>query len=378
MPSSQGSVVFALTSHGYGHLTRSLEVLGELMTLCPDAEFVVSGVAPQWMLEKQLPRPVTYRECRYEPGTAQKNCFEVDVEGTSSAYREFLAVHDARVDDEVEFLRRTGAVGVVVDVPALPVRAAARAGLPVVGVANFTWDWILEPIVPGDIVDAIRADYAAGDLLLALPLGPYCAESSAGPSVDVPFQRHEDAPLVARHARFPREEVLRRLGEDDPARPTVLVCVGGWGSGEWDEVRVDGCSDLRFVIVDELPVRFDGRAVRLPNELIGDLRFADLVAAADIVLTKPGYGIASECIANRTPILGIERRDFREAPYLVQGLAGAGPYAQLSLDEFFAGRWDEPLRRLLADRRPWADIPSDGARIVARRLAEFFALDLEE
>ena len=37
------------------------------------------------------------------------------------------------------------------------------------------------------------------------------------------------------------------------------------------------------------------------------LRYEDLVAAADVVVSKPGYGIVSECIANDTALLYTSR-----------------------------------------------------------------------
>ena len=43
-------------------------------------------------------------------------------------------------------------------------------------------------------------------------------------------------------------------------------------------------------------------------------RYEDLVRAVDVVVTKPGYGIISECIANDTALLYTSRGDFREYP----------------------------------------------------------------
>ena len=47
-------------------------------------------------------------------------------------------------------------------------------------------------------------------------------------------------------------------------------------------------------------------------------RYEDLVAAVDVVVTKPGYGIIAECIAAGTPMLYTSRGDFREYDLLVR------------------------------------------------------------
>ena len=42
------------------------------------------------------------------------------------------------------------------------------------------------------------------------------------------------------------------------------------------------------------------------------VRYEDLVRAVDVVISKPGYGIISECVANDTALLYTSRGDFIE------------------------------------------------------------------
>ena len=42
------------------------------------------------------------------------------------------------------------------------------------------------------------------------------------------------------------------------------------------------------------------------------LTYQDVVAAADVVISKPGYGIVSECIANNTALVYTSRGRFAE------------------------------------------------------------------
>ena len=46
-------------------------------------------------------------------------------------------------------------------------------------------------------------------------------------------------------------------------------------------------------------------------------RYEDLVRASDVVMTKPGYGIVSECLANGAAILYTARGRFAEYPVMV-------------------------------------------------------------
>ena len=49
-------------------------------------------------------------------------------------------------------------------------------------------------------------------------------------------------------------------------------------------------------------------------------RYEDLVRAADVVVTKPGYGIIAECLANDTALLYTDRGRFIEYDVLVAAM----------------------------------------------------------
>lgn len=359
----------AVTAHGLGHWTRSAAVARALRALRPELELHVSAALPEARLRRDLGGPFAHRAVAYEPGTAQRSCFEVDVEATRAAYRRYRAGRPAALEAEHRFLREAGVRAVLADVPALAVRAAAEAGLPAVVMGNFTWDWILEPYLEGtglaELPALLAEDYAGARAHLRLPFGP---ERS-------PCPRSEAAPLVCRSASLPPAALRRRLGlPEREARALVLVCPGGWDPEAWEPIRAPGAADLRYVTVGDLPVRAAAPLTALPHALPPGIELPDLVAAADVVLAKPGYGIASECLFHRTPAVFVERPGFRETPVLLEAMRAAGRCAALPLADFFAGRWEPALREALASRRPWRAPEAPGAPAVARRVAELLEL----
>ena len=311
-----------------------------------------------------------YRVQGYEPGTVESTGFQVDLEGTRVAYRQFAREREERIQEETKHLRAAGYCGVISDIAAVPIAAATRAGIPAVAVSNFTWDWILEPIlsgVPGveGIPATLKDDYRGADLYLRLPFHPR----------EHPFRAVEDLPLVGRRATLPRAEVRRRLGlSPDPGRPVILLAIGGLPARGWPVISVDALAGIELVTVGELQIELPaGRVIRLPRGLLREVSFADLVAASDLVLTKPGYGICSECAANGIPLLGVERQGFAESPCLVEGMRRLVPFRELPLEEFLAGRWERPVNDLLAQPKPTAT-PSGGAVVAARRIGEILGL----
>ena len=374
MSSRPRKLLVAITAHGFGHATRTQEVVKELRRLRPDLEIVISSAVPERFFQDRVGTRVLHRHQHYEPGTVQKSCFEVDREATRKAYEQHRLERPAMLRSEIDYIRREDFSGLLADIPALPLEAAHRVGIPSAAIWNFTWDWILEPILrPGhdgatsfsDLLAELRAAYGRAGLHLKLPFSPVKA-SLAGV---------EAAPLVGRRSMVSREVTLERIGFDptDP-RPLVLVAMGGWDCSSWKPVVVKGAPGFRFLVVGKVPLDVRTALRTIPTELEPGYTFFDLVRAADVVLSKPGYGIASECVVNRTPLLGVERRDFLEIPELLRDLNELGPFVEISLADFFAGRWENSLRSILECPRPWKPIPENGAREIAERLCSFFNL----
>src|SRR6185503_12343041 len=77
-------------------------------------------------------------------------------------------------------------------------------------------------------------------------------------------------------------------------------------------------------------------------------RYEDLVRAVDIVVTKPGYGIISECLANDTALLYTSRGDFREYQVLVEAMPKFLRCKFIDHADLFSGNWATHLDALLA------------------------------
>ena len=86
------------------------------------------------------------------------------------------------------------------------------------------------------------------------------------------------------------------------------------------------------------------------------------MAAADVVVSKPGYGIASECVANGTAMLYTSRGQFVEYDLFVDAMPRVLRCRYLPQADLLAGRWADAIDALLAQ-------PPDpsGRRLTARR-----------
>ena len=99
-------------------------------------------------------------------------------------------------------------------------------------------------------------------------------------------------------------------------------------------------------------------------------RYEDLVAASDVVITKPGYGILAECISTGAAMLYTSRGQFREYDLMVREMPRYVRSRFISHADLLAGRWAAALGALV-DQPPAAEsMATDGAEQAARALSE--------
>jgi L-arabinokinase len=99
-------------------------------------------------------------------------------------------------------------------------------------------------------------------------------------------------------------------------------------------------------------------------------RYEDLVRAVDIVVTKPGYGIVSECIANDTAILYTSRGRFAEYDVLVEGMQRYTRAQFIPQEALLSGDWEPYVTRLLAAPAPDERPAIDGARVATEMIVK--------
>jgi L-arabinokinase len=164
-----------------------------------------------------------------------------------------------------------------------------------------------------------------------------------------------DLPFVARRSRRDPEEVRRALGIPIDER-AVLTSFGGYGI---DGLNVEALRSLPGYHV-LLPGMTDETAMYERG-----YRYEDLVRAVDVVVTKPGYGIISECIANDTALLYTSRGDFREYQVLVDAMPTYLRSAFIDQADLFAGNWRSHLDGLLEQPGPPVKPETSGAEVAA-------------
>lgn len=340
------TLVFYISGHGFGHASRSIEIINALIDRRPDLRvFIRSSVAP-WLVARTARPSVKLSPAEVDTGVVQLDSLNLDARGSIEIATAFMATFGARVDAEVEFLREHHATMTISDLSPLGIAAGRAAGLASIATGNFTWDWIYEHYDDGEqIARQIGDVYRQTTLALRMPMW--------GGFETMPKVR--DIPFVARRSRREPGEVRDALGIPRDRR-VVLTSFGGYG--------VEGLSSEAIRAMSGYHVLLPGM-IDEPAIYDRGYRYEDLVRAVDVVATKPGYGIISECLANDTALLYTSRGEFREYQVLVDAMPAFLRCRFIDHADLFAGRWQSHLDALLAQPEPPTHPATNGADVAA-------------
>jgi len=363
------TLLFYISGHGFGHASRDIQVINALARRVPGLRVVLRTMVPEWFLRASLEPRVEIIPGDTDSGVVQPDSLSIDEAGTARRAAAFYARFDERVAREAELIRSLEPTLVAGDIPPLAFAAAAAAGVPSVAISNFTWDWIyggfpdFDTLAPGVRAVIARANAQATHTLRLPFAGGFAA-----------MRQIEDVPLVTRRSTLTKGETRGRLGLDHE-RPIVLATFGGHGGN----IPLERAAESARFTVMATDYEVDSHLTPHPNLRVvcGEemrrlgLTYTDLLAASDVVATKLGYGIVSECLANGVALLYTLRGRFIEQDVFMREMPAVMRSLHIDTADLRDGRWAERVEALLA--QPWPAPPpsADGAEVVAGRMMDF-------
>lgn len=342
-------IAYFVSSHGFGHAARTRSILREIHGV---ADISVFSNVPEWFWGDLTVRHVQYRA---DVGCVQRETLVIDESATRVAYQQFENEKPSRF---AEFSRQHSVSPfdlIVTDIAPEPLEFASLLGIRSVLIANFTWLEIYAGMASmHSTLPTIKEQYVLADAIYI-------------PSFQTGMTWATNARVVGAVAE--RGKCIRHhLNPDSKYGRMVYVDAGRWGApiGWQNAVNFE----------DTLFIRIGATLEGLPNNVLqldfGAVRHADLVTSVDLVVSKPGYGIVTECLANNTPWACIEREGFAEDAVLIQA-------AQETMTEFIVAH--DQLESLAFPsvyvRRLALGNEFDGAQQVANRLATMLSTDLQ-
>ena len=347
-------ILYYVSGHGFGHAVRSSRVIRELVNR-HGFNVVVRTTAPSFIFKQAVGGGVTVEMADVDSGPAQTDCLHTDLPATLERITRYLRDFDTTAQKEAQYAASLNPCAIVADIAPLGVEVGSLLKKPVFVVANFLWDWIYADYatrIPqfAPISQRLTQIYSKATRILRTPL---CGGMDGHANIT-------DIPLIAPEKNKSRPATRAELGLSMDDR-FVLVSLGGIGSERFFARLGERITKFKVMILG----REEGQSGNLFRFDCMKSAHGALLSAADVVAGKLGYGLCSELIAQKRPILYTPRSDFVEYGVLDERLRKYVAVATVPPDEFFEGSLDGPLLALVDASHPSATAPLDGARIAA-------------
>ena len=368
-----------ISAHGLGHLAQTAPVLAGLRQRYPTMRLTVQSALPRERLARRIAEPFEHIQAASDFGFVMHNA--VDIDYAASAARYVAEHHDwpQRVAEAADALCRIKPDLIFANAAYLPLAAAAKVGLPVIGMCSLNWadlfshafadeidtneDLVIR--VHREIIDAYNAARVFLRVTPGLPMGSLRNRRDIGPIAQL-------APNLTSAPDYRRQERMKlaQLLGLNPDQRWLLIAMGGMDFRlpleNWPLIRDTQLLCPLAWAVD----RPDTRAFDPPGT---DLPFTDLLALVDAVLTKPGYGTFVEAACNGVPLLYVPRDDWPEEEHLVAWMHQNARCAAVERSALFVGDIGECLDRLLGSAPPSCLPLPSGISDAVDMISGFFA-----
>ncbi|EMJ97060.1 glycosyl transferase family 1 [Leptospira alstonii] len=371
-------ITYYVSGHGFGHISRSMEIILYLLRDFPELEIDLVTVREKFLTtlslgeedSKNLER-LHVRKKILDVGMIQRDSLSVDIRATEANLEEFdlqksyiqISEIEACLDFETELI--------VSDSASLPFMIADKIKIPSLFVGNFTWDFIYadytkESSVFERAAKTFYEEYYHATFGLLLPFN--CPSSS--------LAEQKPIGLVGRRPNLDKKSAKEffKLPND---KINLLFSFGAYGV-ETSRFYWERFDPEKYTIVlsgtdfdlTQIPEKQKDGIVQFSG-----IHYPDLLTACDFVITKPGYGIMSEAVYAKTPVLYTDRGNFPEVPFLHKSLNEEIPSAYISNEELFSFRLDKAIENVFS----WKGKPSplfqrDGREDVKHAVSVFLKL----
>ncbi|MBI5411267.1 MAG: hypothetical protein HZA21_04665 [Nitrospirae bacterium] len=353
----------SISSHGFGHAAQVAPVLNELSRLVPGLKALVRTTVPPQFFAGRLDVEWEASNVPQDIGCVQRGPLTIDVEATWAEHIRFHADWEKRVREEARAIRSRRPTLLLSDISHLAVAAGSRAGIPTIGLCNLSWDLVLEPYhdptnhKQAEALRLIQQAYGKAELMLrptpGLPMTSFRKTVEIGPIA------------------YPLKAERPRLSEIVGATPGERLVLVGFGGIVLESLPFDHMEQLagyRFIVSGPVP-DYCNRAHSISAI---PLPFGSLLAAADILVTKPGYNMIVEAVAQKKPVVYVRRHNFADEESLIQYLHRYGRGIELSAEDFASGHWLDALESTQSLPQPAEAAPlPTGAAEAAQILAGY-------
>lgn len=310
------TIAFYITDSGYGHLTRSLALIEQILETSAYDIYVACGPDQNEYAKVCLTAyegRVHYSDVDTDANSAfMLDSFQVDVEQTKENIEVYLKDLNEHVQDEIRFLRMKEVELIITDISLLGILVGKAMDIRTIGISNYTWYNRFKNLgIEESVISKYKEVYNQLDYLYTY------AYSDDMTGIECP---KEAVGFVSRKVNSLSSGNLKQK-----YWPAVYFSIGQVANK--GTLQVDFQNGVLFA-TGNLSVSGNVHVIKLPPRVA---HTQDYIAASSLAIIKGGWSSVAECLVNKIPF-GVVETQKGEDTELTNRLVEDG-YAFLTNEE---------------------------------------------
>ncbi|WP_409295923.1 glycosyltransferase [Peribacillus sp. SCS-26] len=305
-------IAYYISDYGYGHAARSAAIIQRWIEEDKELSVVICHFFALDFLKGFLTdERIFFRDVQTDIGyVLEKDSIMPDVTALTRKFNTFIYSWPKRIAEEAAFLNGENIDLVLSDISPIAFEAASSAGIPSAGISNFTWYSAYEDMVDREKLEPFRKAYSKMTYQIRLA-GSREENWSDGGDIEAGF--------FSRKVDWEETDRIKRSLNQQADQHIIFFGLGmKIDVGSLNQLPLWRSENCHFIVSHNTNI--EGRNItRIPRDYMNSQNY---IAAADLAITKAGWGTIGECITGNTPLLIIDRpcmaEDQNTISYLLQ------------------------------------------------------------
>ena len=305
------TIAYYISDYGYGHATRSTAIIRELLKQKENVKIIICHSFALDFLQQSFRHEhrVTFREVATDVGYVLKeNSLEPDAKVLNANVSSYVSEFPMKLDQETLFMKEKNVSFVISDISPLGIASGAVLGVPSLGLSNFTWYTAYEGLIEERLLTFLHEQYEQMMYHFSL----VCS--------DEPHWGIKENQSFGFYSREIDDSEVRRIRKEiDPAEKGHIIYFSlgmKVDIGTLAELPIWQSPNCKFIVSSNVNVNHPN-VYHIPKDAVETQHY---VAAADLVLTKAGWGTISEAVCAGVPLLITNRSSMKEDRHTIDYL----------------------------------------------------------
>jgi uncharacterized protein (TIGR00661 family) len=294
------TIAYYISDYGYGHATRSIAIIRKLIEMDPKVKIMIChSFAMKFIKESLSTNRISFRTLKTDVGYILKEeSIQPDKDKLNSEFIQFTQNWEEKIEIEKTFLQNNKIDLVISDISPLPFEAAKSLGIPSIGLSNFTWYTAYQGLIEEQSLSVYKQAYQKMTYFFSL-----AGSNESWGKDEKPFY------FFSRVREEKEVQRIRKLVDPMGNKSVLFVGLGMKIDNEmiehfsfWDS------KDCVFITSSNMDIRKDN-VYSIPKDYLESQNY---IAASDLVISKAGWGMASEAVTANIPLLLINRKTMNE------------------------------------------------------------------